>query len=75
MGDYVYGCVSMTMHMGFFSILLINILAIGPGSVDLWQQNFLKSPENKIKINLTAGAAHDNGIYSFATFIRLTGES
>ena len=62
MGDYVYGCVSMTMHMGFFSILLINILAIGPGSVDLWQQNFLKSPENKIKINLTAGAAYGNGI-------------
>ena len=62
MGDYTYGRVSMTMHMGFFSILLINILAIGPGSVDLWQQNFLKSPENKIKINLTAGAAHGNGI-------------
>jgi len=57
MSDYTYGRVSMTMHMGFFSILLINILAIGPGSVDLWQQNFLKSLENKIKINLTAGGS------------------
>ena len=57
MSDYTYGRVSMTMHMGFFSILLINILAIGPGSVDLWQQNFLKRPEIKIKINLTAAAS------------------
>ena len=41
---------------------LTAIFFIGPGSVDLWQQKFLKSPENKIKINLTAGAAHGNGI-------------